>query len=177
MNTNITLKLDYMKNEVVSAQRLRFLNSSRLKTIIALGLFTMIVLSASQIWAWLESGVKLPLWWFWPILVFLIFGGVFVVSYAFAPSIDFRINPEWHYVYDLLLRDDIFQITLSGQSKGVEMPWNKIKRVLENKKVYILFWGSDEEFFILPKRVLQTQIDFFHTKLNRDVVQSWRVSK
>ena len=32
-----------------------------------------------------------------------------------------------------------FSILPEGVSKGLEMPWNKIKRVLENDKVFVLF--------------------------------------
>ena len=50
-----------------------------------------------------------------------------------------------------------FSILLEGVSKGLEMPWNKIKRLLENDKVFVLFWDSEQAYVILPKRVLQSE--------------------
>lgn len=171
MNENIVLQLDYEQDEVVSAQRMRFLHSNRLKLLIALGILGMIVLIAQQIWFWFKEGT-LPITWYTPIYLLLVFCGVFIIVYLFAPLIDFRLNPLWRNIFDLQLDDNTFRIIVAGKSQGIEKNWEKIKRVLENDKAYVLFFDSEEDFIILPKRVAESQEIFFQNKLNRKTSSS-----
>jgi hypothetical protein len=166
MSSNTFLRLNYEQDEVVSAQRMRFLHSSRFKLLAILGILGAIALSLQQAWLWHKEGA-LPTSWYTPIYLPLVFGGVFVVVYFLAPSIDFRVNLQWRNAFDLYLENDLFRITAIGKLQGIEKAWNSVKQVLENDKVYIMFFDSEQEFIIIPKRVLKAQAGFVEGKLTR----------
>jgi len=166
MNSNSFLKLDYEQDEVVSAQRMRFLHSSRFKLLAILGVFGTIALSLQQAWLWQKEGA-LPVTWYTPIYLPLVFGGIFVAVYFFAPSVDFRVNSQWRNTFDLYLENNVFRITAIGKIQGIEKAWDKVKQVLENDKVYVMFFDSEQEFIIMPKRVLKEQAGFVQDKLTR----------
>lgn len=168
---NPGLKLDYQEDEVVSAQKLRFLDSRRLKLLVVLGVVGTIVLSAQQVLLWLKTGSTPPTWTS-PISWILVFIGTLGLIYLFAAQIDFRLNSQWRQILDLHLHENCFGVTAIGRSQGCEIAWERIKRVLENDKVYIVFWGSQQEFIILPKRVLRTQDTYFRDRLGRKVITS-----
>jgi hypothetical protein len=171
MNSSSFLKLNFEQDEVVSAQRMRFLHSSRFKLLAILGLFGTTALSLQQAWLWHKEG-QLPSTWYTPIYLPLIFSGVFIAVYFFAPSIDFKVNPQWRNIFDLYLEHEVFRITAVGQTQGIEKAWSNIKRVLENDKVYIMFFDSEQEFIVMPKRVLKTQEKFFQERLPSKAI--WR---
>jgi hypothetical protein len=166
MNSNVFLRLNYEQDEVISAQRMRFLHSNRLKLLTVLSILGTIALGLQQAWLWFREGV-VPATWYTPIYLPLIFGGVFVVAYFLAPSMDFKVNPQWQNAFDLYLEADAFRITPIGKLQGFEKAWKEVKQVLENDKVYIWFFNSEQEFIIMPKRVLKAQESLVQDKLTR----------
>ncbi len=176
MNSNITLKLDYQKDEAVSAQQMQMLESNRFKVMIAIGILCFLGLVVQQIWFWFESKA-IPVAWWGPILFLLAAGVGLGQAYLRNPLSSFKSNPSWHNRLDLRLSTEQVHISSEGQSEGFEMAWERIKRVLENGKVYVLFWGSEQEFIVLPKRVLQTQDEFFRDQLKRIPNLVWKVWK
>ncbi len=158
----ILLKLNYQQEEVVSAQRLRFRNSQRIRIIFAMMTVFALLLAVQQFILYIELG-KLPGTWFMPLVVLGIVGGVWTVGYFVAPPVDFRFNRDWRTDLDLHLQKD--QLRVSGKSDSVDLPWGKIKRVLENDKVFIIIMSSELDFLIVPKRVLQNHTAFFQEQL------------
>jgi hypothetical protein len=90
----VTLKLVYAEGEIVSAQRTRFLHSSRLKMITAFGIVGTVTLTAQTIYFWYAKGT-VPASWFVPIVVAAIFIVIPGFTYFLAPRIDYHINPVW----------------------------------------------------------------------------------
>ena len=164
MAKDITLKLNYQQDEVVSAQRMRFRNSQRIRIILAIMAVFALLLAVQQLFLYIELG-KLPGTWFMPLVVLGIVAGVWTVGYFVAPPVDFRFNRDWRADLDLHLQKD--QLRVSGKSGSVDLPWGKVKRVLENEKVFIVIMGSELDFLILPKRVLQNHTAFFQERVNQ----------
>ncbi len=151
---NDVITLDYQRDEVISAQRMRFLHSGQAKLMIVLGTLATLALGTEEIWFWYTFG-EVPRMWFMPFSVLLLFCAVFCAAYYFFPAIDFRVNPQWRVIFHLHLEKNKFRLSVKGHTHGEELEWGRIKRVLENEKVYILFWGKAQEFIIIPKRVLK----------------------
>lgn len=158
----ISLKLNYQQDEVVSAQRLRFRNSQRIRIIFAIMAVFALLLAVQQYFRYTELG-RLPDTWATPLVVLGIVAGLWTVGYFVAPPVDFRFNRDWRADLDLHLQKE--QLRVSGKSGSMDLPWSKIKRVLENEKVFILIMGSELDFLIVPKRVLQNHAAFFQEQL------------
>jgi hypothetical protein len=161
----IAIAFNYREDEVVSAQRLRFLKSVPPKIVVVIGVLATILLGLQQIWAWFQSK-DISRTWYTPFYMLLIIGTVFIVSYFLAPSIDFRINPTWKITLSLFLDEDKIRITAKGRTDGFNLPWVKIKRVFVNDMAYILFWDTDRDFFILPRRIFDRDTrNFLESKI------------
>jgi hypothetical protein len=175
MNEQISLELNYQLDEIVSAQRMRFRNSTRIKIISIIGIIGTLALIEQQAHLWYDSGIR-PETWFTPIYLPIIFIGVGGLVYFFAPQIDFRLNSDWKRKLDLHLSENKLRITVMGEVEIFELDWHQIKRVLENNKVYILIFGSEEsEFFILPKRALGKYENRFRDTLKEKSSLMWKV--
>jgi len=166
MNQSVSLKLSYQEGEVVSAQRMRLLRSSRLKTVSTLGIIGTVALIIAQIHARNTRG-SIPSTWFTPVYLPLVFVAVAVIVYFLAPAIDFRLNPAWKAVLDLHLSEEKLRLTMQGKMESLEWGWEQVSQVLEKNKVYIIFWGSEQDWLIVPKRVLGEYEDWFRGKVNR----------
>jgi hypothetical protein len=173
MTAQVRLQLNYREDEVVEAQRMRFVDSSRFKLGITLAIIGTVILTAQQVYFWYDKG-GIPASWFtlaiWP----AIFIGVGGVVYAIAPSIDFRLNPVWKHTLEIYLTEDKLELITPGQAQGFEWQWARLKKVLENKKVYILFFSSDQEFLILPKRIFGEQDSYFQETIKRSASPIWK---
>ena len=174
MKPSITLKLDYQKDEVVSAQQMEMLASNRSKIMGAIAILAFLGAIGQQIKFGIEDRA-IPTTWWMPLLLLLAAIVGFGLAYFYKPLNHFRINPHWRNAYQLQLSSEQFSIIPEGQSKGFEMPWKGIKRVLENDKVFILFWDSEQDFAIFPKRVLQSQEKYLRENLSHVAGQSWKV--
>jgi hypothetical protein len=156
MDDKVTFTFSYAENEVVSAQRMRILHSPQLRGIAILVGVAAVALTAELAYLWHDTGT-FPDFWFVPVVVACIFIGVAGFTYLVVPRIDFRINPGWRHEFDLHLSSETFRLTLKGKDEGFELEWHRIKRVLENGQVYLVYFGSGrEEFVIVPKRVLKS---------------------
>ena len=126
MDKESVLKLSYEENEVVSAQRMRFLDSSRLKMLGILGVACTAILTGQQMYYWYDKGT-IPVTWFMPLIVAAIFVLVPTLVYLFAPQVDFRINSRWRHELDLHICEDKLRLTAKGKSDGFELQWSRVK--------------------------------------------------
>ena len=176
MDSNVILKFNFQKDEVVSAQQLEILQSNRSKIMVAMAILGFLGLIGQQIKFWIEDHVISTIWW-GPLLFLLAAVVGFCFAYFYKPLNDFRINPFWRNTFELRLSNEQFSILPEGVSKGLEMPWNKIKRVLENDKVFVLFWDSEQAYVILPKRVLQSEEKYLRENLSHISGRGWKLKK
>ncbi len=142
----------FSEPDVISAQRLRFLRSTKFKIILAVWLVATlwgignILFPAVIPGLFTVSGGTL-------LGTALLFGGVVVVFYWAAPWIDFRTNATWKSPFTLQLGEDQLTLALEGRSKGVYIQWHEIHNVHENERVYILYTNSEDNFLIIPRAV------------------------
>ncbi len=176
MSSNPILKLDYQEDEAVSAQRMWLRERNSVKIGVAAAILIVLGAVAQEVWSWYESKV-IPVTWWMPVLWLIGFATVFGIAYLQNPVSSFRSNSWWHNKLELHLSSEWFRITPEGQSEGLEIEWGRIRRVVENDKVYLLFWGSEQEFSIFPKRVLQAQDGFVRDVLKQRANVVWKFQK
>ena len=165
----VTLELIYTEDEVVFAQRMRFLHSRRLLLMAVIGIIGTAFLAIPNInLGGAPSGATAA--WYVPIEVAAIFVGVIGLAYFLAPVVDFRNNAAWRSRFQLTLSDDGFYLVAAGQVGGAGLEWRQVNRILENDKAFVLQYGGEREaFFILPKRILESggRLEF----VSRNLVQ------
>jgi hypothetical protein len=176
MDSDLILKFNFQKDEVVSAQQLEMLQSNRAKFMFAVAILGLLGLLVPQIRFWIEDNTISTIWWV-PLWFLLAYGAGFSYTYCYKPLNDFRINPFWRNRFELQLSSEQFRLLPERASTRFEVPWNKIKRVLENDKVFVLFWESDKAYMILPKRVLQSQEKYLREHLSHVAKREWKVKK
>ncbi len=148
----ISFKLKYEKPEVISAQRLRFRYSSRLQIIAILGVFSIGYLSYLQFQLPIEARN-----WASPGLVAAIFILVPALIFYISPILDFIFNKGWRKEYRFVLSESNMDIFQPDEHKPYRFDLNRVNRILENPDVFILIFGNEQNFVIVPKRLLQAQ--------------------
>jgi hypothetical protein len=150
MAEDLHLPFEYHQHEVVPAQRSRFLRSSRLRLIFAVWMFAVIYLAAPMI---------VPQWF--PMRAFNNWATILSVTMVFLvavpviaiamPWIDFRFNPLWRQKFVLHVNANKLRLNLQGQEKGLDIPWDDIRHVLEDPHAYVLTMETDRDFLLLPR--------------------------
>ncbi len=176
MPEKMILKLNYTEEDVISAQRIRFLYDGRFKNILILGAVAFLILGVQVVYEWITNKA-LPGLWYGP---FLAVGSVALIIgffYLINPLIDFRTHPIWRKNFDLFLSDTHLRLTSKSKKPGgFEMEWSQVKRVLENDRVFILLYGPrGQDFFILPKRLWKdpAKVDAFRSVLTLQASPLW----
>lgn len=150
----IILPLDYREDEVVPAQRARFRGGPRVR----LGLVFAAVATAILVFARMtggSAGPGRPASALIPALVLVLcFAGVLLFSWRFAPLIDYRTNSIWKRKHRLRLTPDALFLESPDGGAGTELPWRLLRRVLETRRAFVLVYGSEREFLIVPRRIL-----------------------
>jgi hypothetical protein len=143
----------YEEHDVVSAQRLRFRHSPRLRILAGLGVIALLVPLAQRLLPGTHDGMDVPL------LVGLaaIFLLVPVLTYLLGPLMDYRRNRFWRTPLSLRLSAAGLRLAVAAAPPGqnaLEIAWSHLHHLLENDDVLILFFGAQESYVIVPKRLL-----------------------
>ena len=172
----VTLDLNYTEDEVVSAQRMRFLHTSRPKIIVVIGVVGVILLTVGNVYLGRIEG-RAPRWYA-PIEAAVILLGFVGFSYFYVPKFDFRNNLVWKSHYKLTLAHNGMGLVAEGKSKRFELEWSRINRVLENDKAFVVQFGREKDYIILPRRVLEMggQLDFVRQVLQGNNSLTWKTA-
>ncbi len=172
MDTTFTLK--YEKPEVISAQRLRFIHSSRLLVTTLLGVLAVAYLCWQQFQIPAEERS-----WITVIVVAAIFITMPVLVYFVAPGMDFKSNKGWRLEYRVNLRPGVMDFFRPGETKPVRFDLHKISKIMENSEVFILFFGKETNFIILPKRIFRAlgKEEWFVNDLKTLHISKWIIAK
>jgi hypothetical protein len=147
--------LDYQQQEVIAAQRSRLLHS-RMGLVALLGFFGTIYVGWKPFSTWVETKA-IPPDWTTPAIVFLIFFWVTVYGYFIFPWMDYRGNRIWRKRLYVWVDDQGLWLSGENRQQAVIMQWRNLSKVVENSQCYLLFFGSEKNVFILPRRVLGGQ--------------------
>lgn len=150
-----TLPLTYGRDEVVSAQRLRFRNSARLRVLAALSLAALIFLAVQQIDPGLVNASRTMSWQSVALLA-AAFVLLPVLFYVFVPALDYRSNPAWRQSYVLTINKNRLRLAREGADSGFELAWPAVNKVLENDLVFLLFFGPKNTTVMIPKRTFRS---------------------
>jgi hypothetical protein len=145
-------KVTFQEPDIISAQRLRFIRSSKFKIIVAVWLVALLWGSGQVLFPdvvpalfTLSNGTLLG--------TALLFAGIVAGFYWLAPWIDFRTNAIWKSPFTFQFNSEQMMLTLEGRGKGVYIRWEQIRNVHENAGAYILYTSSEDNFLILPRSV------------------------
>ncbi len=166
MPKGLTFNFQYQQAEVVSAQRLRFRSSNRLRLVFFIGLAALVLLAVQQFIPGL--GFWTSLGWGLPLLATLFFCAVPLLFYLVTPYLDFRFNKEWKPRYQLevageqmyLTREDVASRDSPSRrsASAIEIPLKRLRKLLEDRRVFVLLFTTEQDFFILPKSAMRGDI-------------------
>jgi hypothetical protein len=168
MEKTFNLNIKFDPDDIVSAHRLRYLHSGRLRLLAGLGALGLVYL-ALQVFVpgLLPGGDDLTL----PAGVAIIGLGTPLFAYLFAPLYDARMNAVWKQEFTVLANSERITVRQAGQPAGYAMTWRSLSRVLENARVLVLVFDRETNFLILPKSALgrQSRVDDFKQLLRRSL--------
>ncbi|HEX9116723.1 MAG TPA: YcxB family protein [Anaerolineae bacterium] len=150
----IDVTFTYEEPDVVSAQRLRFRHSARLKLLAAIGVLALLV-PVVQVLApgALGRGVD-PALLAGVAAVFLL---VPSLTYLLGPFLDYRRNRFWQTALNLRLSAAGLRLALADAATGqeaIEIAWEHLHHLLENDDVLVFFFGDQQSYIVVPKRAL-----------------------
>ncbi len=145
---DISLSLQYQRDEVVSAQRMRFLYGMRFKTLLIFSVFALAYLIWNQLRV--EPANRI---WLSPVFAAAIFILVPALVYWLMPGLDFRFNKDWSQEFRLQFTKASVEIYPPEADKPLIFSLGNVFRVLENTQSMILFFENENSFIILPKRI------------------------
>lgn len=151
MERQFKFSIQFDREDIVSAHRLRYLHSGRLRLLAGIGLLGLLYLAAKLLVPeLLPGGGDLTL----PAGVAIIGLGTPLFAYIFAPEYDSRMNSIWKKQFTVLVDSERVTVRQAGQPAGYAMTWKSLSRVLENSRVLVLIFGRENNFLILPKTAL-----------------------
>ncbi len=161
MAAEFTLPFTYQQADVVSAQRLRFRHSTRLRVLALLSLAALVFLAVQQIDPALVRA-STPMSWQNVAYLAALFVLLPVLFYLFVPALDYRRNPAWQQNYALSIGKARMRLARAGEEKGFELVWPAVQRVIENEHVFLVFFGK-QGMVMIPKRIFTSpeQADTF----------------
>ncbi len=162
MASEFTLPLTYEHADVVSAQRLRFRHSRRLRVLAFLSLAALVYLAVQQFDpALVGANTRIG----WQSVAYLAAQFVLlpVLFYLFVPSLDYRSNQAWRQNYTFTVNKSRLRLARTGAERGFELAWGAIRRVLENDRVFLVFFGEKQAMVMIPKSIFSSpeQTDTF----------------
>ncbi len=95
--------------------------------------------------------------WLSPSLVAAIFILIPALVYYVSPVIDFKFNKGWRQEYRFILSEHNMDVYRPEVDKPYRFDLNRVHMIMENADVFILYFGNEQNFVIIPKRVLQEQ--------------------
>lgn len=141
----------YTPADVASAQRMRFLRSGRLKVLIFIWLSSSLVLAAPLIFPDLFPGSPFTSWSV-VVQIALIYAVTMGVLVLVTPRVEYYFQRFWRLPLMLRLSDKMLRLSVEGsKAPGLRLPWEEIRRVDENERVFVVYYGEGNKFIILPK--------------------------
>jgi hypothetical protein len=166
IDEEVQVPFTYEREDVVAAQRLRLLYSRRLRLLLLIGIVAIAVLII-QLSA-LRSGLSgLPGGWSTPVVLGAVFALLVALAYLLAPIIEYQMTSAWRSRVVLQINTNGLRMSGTSSPAGFELAWPQVSGLLENERVWLLFFGGEQDFLIVPKRIFQTdrQTSFFRSML------------
>lgn len=142
------IEFRYTAEDVASAQRMRFLRSKQFKMMglvwIVSTLFLLISMQFFQPSPVFDR----------PVILAIAFGYVLVIGVLalVSPYLSYAFSRFWRLPLQLQFNEKTLRLSVvKGKSKGLQISWDQIQEVQENKRVIILHYGEGKKFIILPK--------------------------
>ncbi len=145
----------YTAADVTAAQRLRFLHSGQLKIMFILWALGILYLSVPLVIPQLLPGATYSSWGL-VLEVSLAFLVTLLVLMFVTPWLDFTFRRFWRVGLVLRFNQKELHLNVAGKTGGMRLEWNEIKRMVENQRVYVLFYGTGNHYIILPKSAFET---------------------
>jgi hypothetical protein len=166
IDEDLQLPFTYAREDVVAAQRLRLPHSRRLRLLLLIGIGATVVLVIQ--FSALRSGLTgLPGGWSTPVVVGAVFVLLVAIAYLLAPIIEYQMTSAWRSRVVLQVNADGLRLSGTTSATGFDLAWQQVSGLLENERVWLLFFGGEQDFLIVPKRIFQTdrQLAFFRSML------------
>lgn len=162
------IEFRYRAGDVASAQRMRFLRSNQLKIMIGIWLASTLFLAAPLAFPQFFPGSPFSSWSL-VVEIAIIYAVTMVVIIAVTPYLDFVFNRFWKLPLQFQYNDKQLRVSVvAGKSAGLRLAWSEIQRVEENERVFVVFYGTGNKFFILPKSAFsESAMERFQTVLRR----------
>ena len=152
MPSESPLPVHFSAKDIISAQRLRFIKSSRIKILLLFWALLTAFLLVQLIFPGVFQGLTFASW---GLLIGLALAFLLVVAlfYWLAPWMDYHQNPLWQTAFTLQMNEQYLFLSMEGKTKGVTVHWERIRKMDENERAYILYLNTEANFLILPKSV------------------------
>jgi hypothetical protein len=152
------LDFRYTPRDVSSAQRMRFLRSSQLKIILLVWVASTLYIIAPLVLPNLLPAGPFSNWAV-ALQVTLAYTVTLTVLILVTPWAEYYLNRFWRLPLVLRFSEKQLRVSVSGKQGGFRLDWAGVKKVQENERVFILYYGDGNKYIILPKSMFSKPND------------------
>lgn len=142
--------IQYTVQEVTSAQRTRMRHSSQLKIIVAFGLLSIMILALHALFPQtfrIMAGVTWTQVWQVGLAYFVSLLAIILI----VPWVSFHLTRFWKLPLVFQFGQKGLRLGVAGKSGGLRLEWEQVRRVEENRLVFMIYYEDGQKHFILPK--------------------------
>lgn len=140
----------YTAQEVTSAQRMRLRQSGQIKLIAVFGVISVLIMTLHVLFpqtfhflgevTWVQVGQAAVAY----------FGSLLAIV-LIVPWISFRVTRFWKLPLIFRFGQKGLRMGIEGKSGGLRLGWEQVRRVEENRLVFMIYYDDGQKHIIVPK--------------------------
>lgn len=156
------LKFNYEPKEIAKAFKVHFSRQLRFKRDLIISL--VLAVAGVLLWAWQGFSI----YWIGVFGLAFMFALSLLVMYFIIPNLMKKREPQFADDYSITFTNT--HIQLSAMENDVKVEWKDYDKVVESPEFFLLYY-EEEEFSIIPKRVIgsESDVDEFRAMLKRKI--------
>lgn len=152
------LEFQYSAREVTSAQRTRFFRGIQFKLILVIWVLSVLITAAPLIFpqAFPDNGTTS---WSMVLLLSLAYFITLIVMLVVTPWLEFHFNRVWKVPVTFQYNEKQVRLLATGKTGGLHLKWSEIRQIDEIAPAYLIYYGSEGKFILLPKSAFSNQAE------------------
>ncbi len=159
----------YTAGDVTATQRYRMLHSSQFKLLILFWGLGLAFVALHPLLPGIFSFIPGVTWEMVGTIVLIYIGSILLLLYV-IPWINFNFTRFWRLSLVFTYNNKGIRLAVAGKSGGLRLDWEKVRKVEETPRAFVMYYEDDTKHFILPKSAFSSGAERrFRSLVDRNV--------